>query len=275
METTEPSGNGHLLERNEFIAYIEEQLRAIAEVEVLHREGLDLTLRVRGGNIRVNLENFYSAYLNNPAQLDAVTRTFVKTLQGFGPDRSIKSFEALRERVYPMLKPIALLAEVHERKLPMLVYRPFLADLIITYVIDEPDSVAFINEEHLEQWGIAEHVLHERALTNLRQRTLNATDYTTAGTGAQQLFIFNSQDGYDATRILLPDVLERWHKELPGNIVIGIPNRDFLIAFSDADRTVLINIAQQIQRDIAERPYGLTDRLFTLMNGEIREYELE
>lgn len=189
--------------------------------------------------------------------------------------RQVSSFAALRERVFPMLKPLLLLNTVRERKLPMLVYRPLLADLMITYVIDEAGSLAYINENHLERWGIAEHELHAQALTNLQTRTAERGSYTATGSGAQRLIVFNAQDGFDATRLLLSGLLAQIQPQFPGAMVIGIPNRDFLIAFSDADRTILANVAVQIQRDAAERDHGLTDQLFTLVNGEVREYEWE
>jgi hypothetical protein len=62
---------------------------------------------------------------------------------------------------------------------------------------------------------------------------------------------------------------------LPGNLVIGIPNRDFLIGFSDANPEILEQIAQQIQADAVGREYGLTEQLFTLESGQVREYEWE
>jgi uncharacterized protein YtpQ (UPF0354 family) len=189
--------------------------------------------------------------------------------------RQISSFAVLRERVFPMLKPLALLATVRERSLPMLVYRPLLADLMITYVIDEAGSLAYINENHLERWGIADHELHAQAMTNLEARTADRGSYTVAGEGAQRLIVFNAQDGFDATRLLLSGLLAQIRPQFPGKMVIGIPNRDFLIAFSDADRNILANVAIQIQRDAAERDHGLTDQLFTLANGEVREYEWE
>jgi uncharacterized protein YtpQ (UPF0354 family) len=189
--------------------------------------------------------------------------------------RQISSFSELRERVFPMLKPILLLATVRERELPMIVYRPFLADLIITYVIDEPGRLAYINENHLERWDIAAHELHEQAMINLQARTAERGSYTVTGEGAQRLVVFNTQDGFDATRLLLTTMLDEIRPQFPGTMVIGIPNRDFLIAFSDADRTILANVALQIQRDAAERDHGLTDQLFTLSNGEVREYEWE
>jgi Uncharacterized protein conserved in bacteria len=272
---TRATGNGYDLDASAFVDRIERVLNNTDGIEVLKRDGMELEVRTPDADMRLNVQTFYTAYLQNPLQVEHIIHTLIKTLQGFQPDRSTSSYAALRERIYPMLKPIALLAEVRDRQLPLILYRPFLADLMIAYVIDEADSVAFINEEHLAKWEIAEHRIHNQALANLRQRTLNATDYTTVGTGAQRLFIFSSQDGYDATRILLPEVLDRWRVQLPGRMVIGIPNRDFLIAFSDVDRMILHSMAHQIQRDSIQRPYGLTDQLFTLINGEIHVYELE
>jgi len=273
--TTNGNGNGNLLEAEAFAARVEQTLGAMPEIAVLERSGMEIKLRVHGSEMRLNLENFYNAYLLDPSKLEAIHQTMVRTMQGFNPDRSVQSFDELRARIYPMLKPAALVTEVQERNLPMLVYRAFLANLVIAYVIDEPDSVAFINEEHMEHWNIGEHTLYQQALQNLRERTLETTDYTTVGSGAQQLFIFSSQDGYDATRILLPELLDKWRAQLTGNMVIGIPNRDFLIAFSDADRVTLMNIAQQVQIDSVQRSYSLTAQLFTLTDGEIRAYDLE
>jgi uncharacterized protein YtpQ (UPF0354 family) len=268
------SGNGAapVMMPEQFAAYIEKRLDLVDEIEVLGHDGLELRLRVRGADMTADLGNFYHAYTRDPSQLDVVVQNFVEVMLGITPDRSTSDFDALAARIYPMLKPIELLAAVRERGLPMLAYREFLADLIITYVIDEERSVTFINEDHLERWGIGMQELHAQALENLRDRTLERIDYTSTGAGVQRIFIFNSGDGYDATRLLLADVLAGWAREVPGRLVIGIPNRDFLIAFSDADPAILQGVAHQIQADSVQRAYGLTDQLFTLIDGEIREY---
>lgn len=67
-------------------------------------------------------------------------------------ERSVISFDELRPRVMPILKPLELLLTVRERDLPMLVYRPFLGDMMITYVISEGSRLAYINEQHLDRW---------------------------------------------------------------------------------------------------------------------------
>jgi uncharacterized protein YtpQ (UPF0354 family) len=280
---TTSSGNGHsadggapsTMSAAQFAAYIERRLSLEDAIEVLGREGMQLRLRINGVEMTADLRNFYNAYTHDPSGIDTIARNFVATTLGLAPDREVSDFAALAERICPMLKPIELLVTVRERKLPMLAYREFLAQLIITYVIDEQRSVTFINEDHLERWGVGIAEIHERAIANLRRRTLERVDYVTAGEGAQRLYIFNSGDGYDATRLLLSDVLATWARALPGNLVIGIPNRDFLIGFSDANPEILERIAQQIQADAASREYGLTEQLFTLESGEVREYEWE
>jgi uncharacterized protein YtpQ (UPF0354 family) len=259
----------------QFAAYMEKRLTLEDAIEVLGRIGMELRLRAQGADLTAELDNFYSAYTRDPSQLDTVVRNFVAAMQGVTPDRSTSDFAELANRIYPMLKPITLLVTVRERKLPMLAYREFLSDLIVTYVIDEERSVAFINEDHLERWGVSVQDLHEQAIENLRRRTLERVDYATAGEGEQRIFIFNSGDGYDATRLLLSDVLASWARELPGHLIVGIPNRDFLIAFSDANPEILQAIAQQVQADTVGREYGITDQLFTLDAGVVREYVWE
>lgn len=277
-------GNGHRPETNggappmtaeQFAGYMEQRLSLYDEIELIDREGLELRLRVSGADVAADLGNFYSAYLRDPGQLDVVVETFVRVMLGITPDRSASDYDSLADRIYPMIKPLAMLVEVRDRRLPMLAYREFLGELMIAYVIDEERSVAYINDDHLERWGISVQDVHARAIENLRRRTDARVKYTTVGAGDQRLFIYSSGDGYDATRLLLSDVLAGWARDLPGNLVIGIPNRDFLIAFSDANPEILRAVAAQVQADAVQRQYGLTEQLFTLDEGVVREYRWE
>lgn len=261
------------LSRSDFAATIEQRLRDKPTIEVLSREGDVVQVRVGQRHLRVDLTAFYNAYRQAPEHFELVYATLLRTLHDQIPVREARTFSEVAHRVMPMLKPIVLLNAVFEKKLPMLAYRPFLADLIITYVIDEPQSVAYINERHLERWQVGEHKLHEHAIANLAVRTKERAKFLISGEGPQRLIIAHSQDGYDATRLLLPDLLASWQPHFPGNMVIGIPNRDFLIAFSDADESILTSIAHQIQLDSVQREYGLTDQLFTIEDGQVREYQ--
>jgi uncharacterized protein YtpQ (UPF0354 family) len=263
----------HLLSREDFAAAVEAKLSEHPDIELISRSPQDIELRVRGLGVRAEREPFYKAYTRKPEQIDAILDRVIRSARKFVPDRGVSDYLALKERIFPMIKPVSMLAEVRERKLPLLAYQILLEDLIVTYVISEPQSVVYITEEHLERWELNESELHAQALANLRQLTDEERDYKTIGSGAQRLFFWETQDGYDASRLLLTDTLAAWQAQLPGQIVIGIPNRDFLIAFSDTDRTILEGIAQQVQRDSIQQDHGLTDKLFTLQGGTIREYE--
>jgi uncharacterized protein YtpQ (UPF0354 family) len=273
MSETPPNPN--ILKPEEFSELVADRVDADPESAMQVEERAGLTLRVRGAAQVVNadLRAYYDAYTRYPEQIDTIITTVLQGLQGIDPEeRSQSRFADIGERVFPMLKPISLLVDIRERNLPMVVYRPFLADLIITYVIEDADRAAYINEQHLDHWEIGAHELHDQAIANLRRRTDERGNMTVTGEGAQRLIIFSTQDGHDAARLLLPAILDGWRSQFPGRMVIGIPNRDFLIAFSDADDTILANIARQIQIDAAQREHGLTDQLFTLENGVVREY---
>jgi len=66
-----------------------------------------------------------------------------------------------------------------------------------------------------------------------------------------------------------------WAERTPGRMLIGIPNRDFLIAFSDRDPAHVAAIAGQVRRDAAKRDHPLCTDLLLWQNGRIREYRLK
>src|SRR5919197_3465510 len=114
------NGNGHipsgntppLMTATEAAAYIEQRLSLEDAIEVLGRDELELRLRVNGAEMTADLGHFYSAYARDPAQLDTIVRNFMMAALGITPNREVSDFAALADRVYPMLKPIALLATV-------------------------------------------------------------------------------------------------------------------------------------------------------------------
>lgn len=250
-----------------FTRYVQQQL-AQAGIASQSDAALCLELALHGDTVQMHLEAAYHDYLRQPATLHTIGNALRQKAAGYTADQLITDWRVLSNAVFPMLKPLTLLMEVHERGLPMLAYRWWQADLMITYVIREMSSVAYINSDHLKRWQISEAELHTRALRNLQLQTTRVAP-TTLGQGTRQVFLFDTQDGYDATRILLPDVLEMWQAALSGRMLIGIPHRDLLVAFSDQDPTLGYALTQQIARDAAEHPAALTDQLFTLRDGRI------
>ena len=247
-------------------------LRDVPGVDIVHVDDLLLDLHVRGRRVQADITTFYAAYRSAPDQQPLILQELVQSLVAVPVEPDSIDPQALLARVMPMVKPLALLNEVYERKLPMLAYRLLAGELLVAYVIDEGDSVGYLNEGHLRMWNIGEVELHERALANLRAKAW--TPYPgVLGAGKGALMIFNSRDGYDAARIVLPELFAEFAARLPGTLVVGVPNRDFLIAFSDANRRVFDQIAAQVATDAQTQAHALTAQLFTFEDGQLVVYD--
>jgi len=242
------------------------------DVEIVRADDLSLDLLIGGRRVQADLATFYQAYRAAPDQQNEIVHELVQSLVDVPVEPDDADPQVLLARVMPMVKPLTLLNEVYERGLPMLAYRPLVSDLLTAYVIDEGRSVGCLNERHLRTWNVTEAELHERALTNLRAKAW--TPYPgVLGAGKGALLILNSRDGYDASRVLLPELFAQFQARVPGTMVIGMPNRDFLIAFSDADRRVFAQMAAQIETDVRAQAHPLTAQLFTFNQGQLVVYD--
>jgi uncharacterized protein YtpQ (UPF0354 family) len=81
----------------------------------------------------------------------------------------------------------------------------------------------------------------------------------------------DTKDGYDATRILLSPLMEHLAENVKGHLIIGIPNRDCLIAFGNTD-PVAMEMALRMKEDALTRPYALTSTLFTFQARKLKVY---
>jgi len=255
----------------EFVQTSAHYLAAQPGIEVLGLGDLTLHLRVNGMDITSDISAFYGLYSDAPDQLLAVLQTLLESLIDTSPDRREANPAVLVKRVMPMLKPLALLDEVRRRHLPTLIYRPLAGDIMTTYVVDEGQSVVYLNQDHAARWGVDEATLYDRALKNLRRKPWRP-EPGVLGRGREAILIFNGGDGFDATRLLLPELFAPFAASLPGNLVIGVPSRDFLIAFSDADERIVQRVKAQIENDVRVQPYPLTEHLFTLRDGQLYPY---
>lgn len=266
------SDNGMIWSTAEFTQAAAQALAAHPDIEIVSMGDLTLSLRINGRTLTSDLTSFYQVYRQAPDELAAVHAALLEALIDQPPDRTEDDPTVLLDRILPMLKPLALLEQVQAQGLPLLVYRPLIGELMVCYVIDEGQSVAFINEEHLARWGVSEPQLYRRALANLRAKAWQPHPGQ-IGSGKGGLLIFNGRDGYDATRLLLPELFAELAASTPGNLVIGVPNRDFLIAFSDADPHVFEKVRAQIDVDLRTQPNPLSAQLLVLREGQLQLYE--
>jgi len=92
--------------------------------------------------------------------------------------------------------------------------------------------------------------------------------------GAPRALIVNTQDGYDASRLLLPNVREAFTEELGEQYLVGLPNRDFLIAFSERDEETAAGIIRQVKHDYQRMHHPITATIYRAGPDRIEPTEL-
>lgn len=259
-----------LLNPLNFSRLVARALEGEPDVVVVGINPLTLIIRIGAREVQLELDTYYEQYRSDPALLPLIGQALVETLRELPPARTVRDPALILDRLMPMLKPLALLNAVREQNVPMLAYRPFVGPLMTVYVVDEGSSAVYVNEQHLLAWKLDEPTLYRHALHNLRQRP---AQFEIRGSGSRGLLTCTAQDGYAASRLLLPELFKQFERQLGGNLVIGVPNRDFLIAFSDADPEVVARLAAQIAQDHFSKPNPLTDQLLTIRGGSVHIYQ--
>lgn len=210
------------------------------------------------GNV-ASLENIYRITALRPEQLDRhIDRWVVELLRAAeGTPDQTKSFKELKDRIMPMVLSSSL-SDLHSGSM---IIQPLLDDLHIAYAVDNDRTIAYIPEALLGKWKISLDELHEVAIENLvRQSEAINAQAAQDEDGKVNLVIFQTMDGYDASRLLLPSLHERLKSYLGSPFLAGIPNRDILICFRNDDEMVE-RLQQQIQTDFHQMPHQITDRL--------------
>jgi hypothetical protein len=145
--------------------------------------------------------------------------------------------------VFPVLRPVgtkgvhaegltrdALAAEASRRQ-----SEPVLDDgpvgLFVVFVMPADGFDVIVSADHLVTWSVTVADVRESALRNLATWSARAA-WTDEVSGDRRLVSSDTGDGWDASRILLPEVREHLASELAptGRVLVGLPERHLLTA---------------------------------------------
>ena len=239
--------------------FVEQILKLIPEkfpLVKMARGDEPFTLRVNG-NI-VSLENLYRLAVLQPEEMRRnIERWMVELLRAAegSPDRT-GSYESLKERILPMILPEDA-GEAHADT----VSEPLIEGLRIAYAIDSDRTIAYIPKAQFDEWEVSTDDLHAQALDNLvaRSETMVASA-AQDDDGKISLILFQTGDGYDASRLLLPTLHERLREHLGSPFAAAIPTRDLLLCFRSDAETVQ-RVKEQVAEDYRRMPHQVTDKL--------------
>lgn len=108
------------------------------------------------------------------------------------------------------------------------------AETNIYYVVDLGKSYRLMDEKMLESMKLSKQQLKEMALFNVRKLE---NKYTTDEVKGNIFYFINSNDGYDASRILNTTFLNEIQDQCEGEMLVAVPHQDVLIIADIRNKT--------------------------------------
>ena len=202
-------------------------------------------------------------------------------------DSPEQDWSVARDLLYPAFRPVGTLglavdsidreqlaahsAQSHAQ--PLLDVGP--AGLPVVYTINAGAYDIVVNGDHLLSWGVEPSDIQDAALRNLATWSATAP-WTDEVSGDRRLISSDTGHGWDAARIMLPEVVAHLTAELGsvGRILIGLPERHLMTAGSlrpgDDDFATLF--AEFIVEHSGGADEPIDRRVFELVDGRLVEF---
>lgn len=171
------------------------------------------------------------------------------------------------DQVVPLLRP------ARSTPPPGCVPGPTLGLLQAGYALPEAHAFRWITEADLQTAGLTVEALHAIAVRNL-ERSCNMLVMDTSGEmddGVEAFLRFQTQDGLDAARLLIPSFYQRFAPRFGDrDPLVAVPTRDSLIMVGSDDPAAAQWLSAAAAGEYRRHAYPLqTDLLMVLPHGVI------
>lgn len=267
-EGSDTTSGDRRLVRSSFEEVVAAGLRS-AGYEAAPGSGFTVTADDGPNRIDVALEEPFARYRAAPEQEDEVVAGVVEDAQARLEDGvSRDSLADVRADLMPLLKG--------RFELRTYGFEPaqtsFPGRLAVVYAVDAEDAFTLVRPEDLERWGTSLAELHELALDNLLAQTNEDEPLLCEPSGGQTLCGWASSDGYDAARLVVPELRDQIVKELGGPAAYAVPMENVFIALAldvleGGNTEQLFRI--KLQRDFQTSDDPLSPNVFVERDGEV------
>ncbi len=151
-------------------------------------------------------------------------------------------------------------------------------DLSVAYALAAGGFDVLANGDHLSAWGVSAATLREAAYRNLEAWSADAP-WSIDAAERRRVVSSDTGDGWDASRILLPEAVARLQQELGGDafrVLVGLPARHLLVAGrlcpDDAEFAPLF--ADFVLEYAGDSDEAIDRRVFELRDGRLVLFEL-
>jgi Protein of unknown function (DUF1444) len=189
--------------------------------------------------------------------------------------------------IYPALRPVGTqgltVSEIDTDSLAAEAARSHAQPLLdegpcgipVVYALHAGAYDVIVNGDHLLSWGVPATAIQDAAIQNLATWSAGAA-WTDEVSGERRLLSSDTGEGWDAARILLPQVLDRLSSELGpvGRVLIGVPERHLLIAgaLRPGDDEFATLFAEFVVEQSGGSDEPIDRRVFELVDGRLIEF---
>jgi uncharacterized protein YtpQ (UPF0354 family) len=168
------------------------------------------------------------------------------------------------KQIFPVIRSTSFPTETKEGK--KLLFTEHTAETRIYYAIDLGKTYKLVDEKMMIKEGWQVDQIKQIASFNVRSLPIQEKEDQVAG----NIFYFlNSNDGYDASRILNESLLARYEKQIEGKMAVAVPHQDVLIIADIRNETGYDILAQMNMSFFTNGLVPITALSFLYKEGEL------
>lgn len=255
--------------RDEFAQLLIQHLKQHGETRSIQYRPEDFVLKI--DQDQVALSNYFQQFKEaSAAEHDKVMTEIREDLQ---PPPSIDSYSDVKHLLQPVLrslmlssnKALALKAEGVNTGDELLF--PLAGDFAIGIVIDRPRLMQTVVMENVRSWKVSIEQIREDAMRNLSKNSQPQFKQIEAG-----IYQTAWDDGYDASRILLPSVFSAIEPDR--KIIVAPMSADMMIVANSNKPETIEKLIAEVYKALHNNGKSLSPCLLSLEENNWREVKL-
>lgn len=184
--------------------------------------------------------------------------------EGLNAMESQVELSGKEKNIFPVIRSTSFPSEAEEG-VPFL-YDDHTAETRIYYALDLGTTYRLIDSKLLKKEGWSAGQVRETALFNVRSLSVKLKEDRVAD---NTFYFLNSNDGYDASRILNTSFLNEMKKKMKGTMTVAVPHQDVLIIADVENNTGYDILAQMTMSFFASGRVPITALSFLYEDGEL------